>query len=418
MGLLNQLYSIGELEKRGVIMEIQDGNHGEKHPVSDDYVESGIPFIMAKDIRNGILDLKGCKYLKKEQADLLRIGFAKPGDVLLTHKGTVGNVAIVPHVENYVMLTPQVTYYRLNLKKMDKRYFSYALCEPGFQDRLISVSSQSTRPYVGITDQRRLKVLYHPLRVQKKIATILSAYDDLIENNLRRIKILEEMAQNLYREWFVNFRFPGYESARFIDSPLGKIPEGWEVKSLGEVTKNYDKLRKPLSSMERAKRKGIYPYYGAAKIIDYIDDYIFDGTYLLIAEDGSVITTEQKPVLQYVDGRFWANNHVHILKGKGIITTEHLYLALSEVNISGYITGAAQPKISQANLNRIPFLAPDELIVKAFNNIVCDFFRLKIVINKKIQMLRQTRDLLLPKLISGEVDVSELDIHIPEEVAI
>jgi type I restriction enzyme, S subunit len=176
-------------------------------------------------------------------------------------------------------------------------------------------------------------------------------------------------------------------------------------------------LRKPLSSMDRAKRNGLYPYYGAAKIIDYIDDYIFDGTYLLIAEDGSVITNEQKPVLQYVEGKFWANNHVHILKGKGIISTEHLYLALSEVNISGYITGAAQPKISQANLNRIPFLVPKQSLVEFFNIIVCDIFKQKMIINKKNQVLQQTRDLLLSKLISGEMDVSDLDIALPEEVS-
>src|SRR5690606_24305725 len=142
-------------EKKGAILAIQDGNHGEKHPVSDDYVESGIPFIMARDISDGYLDLKGCKFIKKEQADSLRTGFAKPGDVLLTHKGTVGSVALVPpHVDDYVMLSPQVTYYRLNLKKINNRYFLYALREPGFQARLVSVSAQSTRPYVSITAQR------------------------------------------------------------------------------------------------------------------------------------------------------------------------------------------------------------------------------------------------------------------------
>jgi type I restriction enzyme S subunit len=243
----------------------------------------------------------------------------------------------------------------------------------------------------------------------------LSAYDDLIENNLRRIKILEAMAQNLYREWFVKFRFPGHEQARFVDSPLGRIPDGWEVKGVGEVAYNFDRLRRPLSSIQRAERKGIYPYYGAAKIFDYIDAYIFDGIYLLVAEDGSVVTPDRKPVLQYVSGRFWPNNHTHILQGKGSVSTEFLYMVLSEIDISGYVTGAAQPKITQANLNRIPVLVAEDRVLAAFNEFIGDVFRQRIVVGEKNEALRRTRDLLLPRLISGEVDVSGLDIAVPEE---
>ena len=105
--------SIGDLERQGAILQIQDGNHGEKHPVSADYVDAGIPFVMAKDVTDGSVDVNTCKFLTEEQADSLRIGVARPGDVLLTHKGTVGSVAVVPPVGDYVMLTPQVTYYRV-----------------------------------------------------------------------------------------------------------------------------------------------------------------------------------------------------------------------------------------------------------------------------------------------------------------
>src|SRR5207249_3233181 len=125
-----------------------------------------------------------------------------------------------------------------------------------------------------------------------------------------------------------------------------------------------------LSSMERAEMKGSYPYYGAAKIFDYINDYIFDGRYLLVAEDGSVITEERKPVLQIATGRFWVNNHTHVLQGKSPVTTNLLYLSLREVDITGFITGAAQPKITQANLNRIPFIAADESVLKEFDQTI------------------------------------------------
>jgi type I restriction enzyme, S subunit len=259
-----------------------------------------------------------------------------PG-IIIGRKGSIGNVF---YETNDFFPIDTVFYVNPHSKNIDLYYFSKLLAQIGFQNMNSDAAVPGLKRDLALSHD----VLIHDYHDQLKISAILSAYDDLIENNLRRIKILEEMAQLIYREWFVHFRFPGHEKIKMVNSPLGKIPEGWKVKCLGDVTENFDKLRKPLSSMDRAKRNGLYPYYGAAKIIDYIDDYIFDGTYLLIAEDGSVITNEQKPVLQYVEGKFWANNHVHILKGKGIISTEHLYLALSEVNISGYITGAAQPK--------------------------------------------------------------------------
>jgi type I restriction enzyme S subunit len=273
----------------------------------------------------------------------------------------------------------------------------------------------AAQPLLTQTVLRQIEAPVPPYPTQRKIAAILSAYDDLIENNLRRIKILEEMAQALYREWFVQFRFPGHEKVRMVDSPVGGIPEGWQVCTFEEVSLNFDRIRRPLSKMQRETRKGAYPYYGAAKVFDYIDDYIFDGVYLLIAEDGSVITPDRRPVLQYASGRFWANNHTHIIQGKSPVSTEFLYFMLKDFDISGYITGAAQPKITQANLNRIPILVSDQETLKKFDAIVADVQQEIILLQKKKENLRFTRDLLLPKLISGELDVSELDIKVPEE---
>ncbi|WP_155418807.1 restriction endonuclease subunit S, partial [Pseudomonas putida] len=226
--------SIGELESLGAITAIQDGNHGNYHPKASEYTGSGIPFVMASDIKDGRIDLKGCSRLPKERTDRLRIGFAKSGDVLLTHKGTVGSVALAPNVPDYLMLTPQVTYYRTASDQLLPAYLAYAFREPGFQQQMISESAQSTRPYIGIQAQRRLRVRYVDIKNQHRIVSILSAYDDLIENNTRRIEILEEMARRLYEEWFVQFRFPGHEGVEFKESELGMIPEGWKVSALDE----------------------------------------------------------------------------------------------------------------------------------------------------------------------------------------
>ena len=176
---------------------------------------------------------------------------------------------------------------------------------------LLNLSSGATFPNLTGGDIAGFQIPFPENR--RAIAAALSAYDDLIENNTRRIKILEEMAQMIYREWFVNFRFPGHENVKLVESELGPIPEGWSVRTVGSISDNFDSKRKPLSSMERAKRPGPHPYYGAAKVIDFIDGFLFDGRYLLFAEDGTVITNDRHPVLQLTNGKFWPNNHTHVL---------------------------------------------------------------------------------------------------------
>lgn len=215
----------------------------------------------------------------------------------------------------------------------------------------------------------------------------------------------------------MRFHFPGHEKVRMVESELGLIPEGWGAETLGNVAENFDRLRKPLSKMQREKRQGQFPYYGAAKIFDFVDNYIFDGRYLLMAEDGSVITARGYPVLQLVDGKFWANNHTHILQGSKGISTEFLCLALSEFSISGYITGAAQPKITQANMNRIPIVVASEQIQRLFQSYIKANFDLILNLQRKNANLRTQRDLLLPKLISGEIDVSTLNIKCEQSEA-
>ena len=268
----------------------------------------------------------------------------------------------------------------------------------------------TAQPKLSQTNLKSIKLSLPPLSVQRKVTFILSAYDDLIENNTRRIKILEDMAQTLYQEWFVHFRFPGHESVPMVESPLGPIPNGWELRSFGEISLNFDRRRKPLSGRVRSTMQGEYPYYGAAKVLDHINDYLFDGRYLLVGEDGSVVTEDGKPVLQLVTGKFWVNNHTHVVQGKVPISTNFLYLFMSNVAISGYVTGTAQPKINQQNLNRIPVILPPRSLLERFNKVIEPNFDKITTLNLKNANIRQTRDLLLPKLISGEIDVSELDI--------
>lgn len=165
-----------------------------------------------------------------------------------------------------------------------------------------------------------------PLDEQRRIAGILGSLDDKIELNRRINANLEAQAQALFRSWFVDFE--PFRDGPFVDSQLGKIPQGWKVGNLLDIAELFDYKRKPLSSREREKMQKIYPYYGATSIMDFVDNYIFDGIYLLMGEDGSVANAHGYPYLQYVFGKFWPNNHAHVMQGKNGYTTEMLHCLL------------------------------------------------------------------------------------------
>ena len=184
-----EVKSFAKLLKSGDVEKIQDGNHGDSHPKSSDFVKSGIPFVMARDLKKGTVDLENCAYITKEQADSLRIGFAKTGDILLSHKGTVGLVAIVPLCDEYMMLTPQVTYYRIPQdSSLMSSYLYQFLLSHEYQSRFKNLAFQSTRSYLGITAQKELSINLPPLPEQQKIAKILSTWDKAISTTERLIE--------------------------------------------------------------------------------------------------------------------------------------------------------------------------------------------------------------------------------------
>lgn len=384
------------------------------------FAEQGIPVIRGGNLTDDLTQFvaEGFVFVSQERAKQYRAQHVRAGDLVFTCWGTIGQVGRIPEdgpFPEYIISNKQLKL-RANPAVADSRFLFYYFASPNMVAYIRGRAVGSAVPGINLGILKSLPVALPPLSTQQRIASILSAYDDLIENNTRRIQILEQMAQAIYREWFVEFRFPGHQDVRMVDSELGPIPEGWRACSLGELTTNFDRFRRPLSSLRRAQMPGPFPYYGAAKIFDFVDDYIFDGTYLLLAEDGSVMTSDGLPVLQYVTGKFWANNHTHILQGQGV-STEYLYLALRGIQISGYVTGAAQPKITQANLNRIPVIAPSHDHMAAFDRTIKPMFELMESLKQSIVNLRVTRDLLLPRLISGDIDVSNLDIGNAEPAA-
>jgi len=197
--------SVRNLIGKGSI-KIQDGNHGELHPKSDDYQEEGIPFVMSNNLRNGEVDYESCNKLNKELTDQLRIGFSFEGDVLLTHKGTIGRVSIVSDLKSpYIMLTPQVTFYRCLNQDLINKYLFYQFQSNLFQTQMDILSSDgSTRKYIGVIDQKSLPILLIPTLEQRQIIDYLDKHTKIIDENIsretQRVELLKEYKQSLISE--------------------------------------------------------------------------------------------------------------------------------------------------------------------------------------------------------------------------
>ena len=361
----------------------------------------GYPLVRTPNIGKGRLIYQGMHRVS-EDIYLQRNKRATPqeDDLIFAREATAGNVALIQEGEK-VCLGQRTVLIRPNKALVNPAFLTYFLLAPKQQYNLLSTANGATVAHVNLPTIRNLKLELPNLDVQRRIAEVLSRYDALIENYQRQIKLLEEAAQRLYKEWFVDLRFPGHQSTPIINN----LPQSWQKKKLGEILVFFDKKRKPLSSMQRMSMEKIFPYYGAATLMDYVDDYLFDGIYLLLGEDGTVITPENYPVLQYVWGKFWVNNHAHVLRGADGISTEYLYMMFKEMPISDVVTGAAQPKISQGRLSEKSIILPSIELIQKWSSITKPFFDSIRNKSEQIRNLSEARDRLLPKLMSAEIEV-------------
>lgn len=284
----------------------------------------------------------------------------------------------------------------------DKDYLYYLVCSPKVREPAIkSMVGSSGRQRVQTDVVKNLEIDVPPLVEQEKIGSFLKALDNKIALNDRINKNLEQQAKALYKNWFFDF------------SPFsteGNLPNGWRLGTVGDIIQLHDSKRVPLSGSERDKMEKIYPYYGATSVMDYVDNYLFDGIYLLLGEDGTVVDSLGFPILQYIYGQFWVNNHAHIITGKEGFSVEELYLFFSLTNIKSIVTGAVQQKVSQQNLKKVPAIIPNKEALNAFDDLIQPIFaQIRNLKDENIR-LADLRDSLLPRLMSGELDVSNVEI--------
>ena len=247
----------------------------------------------------------------------------------------------------------------------------------------------SAREYCRFGNISEIEIEFPPIEEQQKIVDYNTAIENRIALKQKINDNLLNSVQAIFRSWFVDY-----------DPFDGVCPSNWETGCVEDIAEFFDSMRKPLSSLERADMERIYPYYGAVSIVDYVDDYIFDGEYLLVSEDGIYVVDENgHPLIQHISGKFWANNHAHILKGKAGFNEDSLYLFLANTNMAPIVTGAAQPKINQANLKSFPITIPDSETMLKFNNIIQPFFDQRLTNESEIKKLEALQSLFLTRLV-------------------
>jgi type I restriction enzyme S subunit len=279
---------------------------------------------------------------------------------------------------------------------MDQGYFFQALKSPFVQAGLRARSSGTTVLGIKQSELLHVEIPCPQISTQKRIASVLSAYDDLIENNTQRIRILEEMAQMIYREWFVNFRFPGHEKIKMVESEMGPIPKGWSAKTLGDVLQlEYGKALKA-----KDRTGGSVAVYGSSGVVGYHNQKLADGPGIIVGRKGNVGS------VFFCESDFWVIDTAYY-----VCTSVPLPFVYFNLQTQNFLNNdAAVPGLNRNQALSLPVALPDPRNLEEFGRLVEPMFKLKFCLERRNANLRQTRDLLLPKLISGEVSVENLEV--------
>jgi type I restriction enzyme, S subunit len=390
--------------------------------------DTGVSFIRSQDVRPGKLQLGQAAYITKEFHSKLKKSKLRPGDVLIVRVGANrGDTCVVPegvgeiNCANIVFARPMFPNGFLGL------YFR----SPFGQKMLLSLTTGSAQGVLNTQDIARLPVPCPPLPIQEKVASILSAYDDLIENNTLRIKILEKVVKSVYREWFIQFRFPGHEKASITASPLGNIPQEWKVAKLGELISidkgvSYNGAGLTPDGNPMVNLKNILPGGGFRRDATKPYSGDFKARHTVRAGDVVLANTDLTQAGNVVAS---AALIPEIGEGRPILISHHLYaVRLLDAKISphfiynllltdefrgfakGYAIGTTVLGLVKDGVLEYEFPRPSQNLIEMFSQIAEPIYDLIENLHQRNETLRRTRDLLLPKLISGEVNVGTVPL--------
>lgn len=379
-------YTIGEMA------EIIDGDRGKNYPQQHEFLDEGYClFLNTGNVTKVGFSFDSNQFISKEKCDLLRKGKLQRHDIVYTTRGTVGNAAYysdsIPY--EHVRINSGMVIIRPKEAIVCTEFLYQILKSDYYRPFFRKHCTGSAQPQLPIKNFSTIELDLPDLPVQCRIAGILSTYDDLIENNQKQIKLLEEAAQRLYKEWFIDLRFPGRENVKIVDG----VPEGWENASVTDLLEiRYGKDHKGLAD-------GCIPVYGSGGIMRKVDKILYSGESVLIPRKGSLNN------ILLVSGDFWTIDTMFYSVPKRPNVAKYVYLYLTGIDMYTMNIGAAVPSMTVKILDGMRLLCPSDSILELFETTAKPYYEMIELLKKKQSMLGETRDRLLLKLMSGEIEV-------------
>lgn len=384
---------------------------------NDYYTSPVIPWLKTKEVNYSRI-IKTENFISQKGLDNSSAKLIPENSVIIAMYGqgdTAGRVAInkIPLTTNQACCN-----FIIDKEKADYNFIYYQLCT--LYDKMVSLKSGGAQPNLNAGKLKELEIALPPLETKQKIAGILSAYDDLIENNRKQIKLLEEAAQKLYKEWFVKLNFPGHENVKIIDG----VPEGWKILTVEDLIGKLESGLRPKGGIDSTIKKGIASV-GAENVIglgqyNYSSEKFVNKEFYENAKRGKI---EDKDILIYKDGAYigrtslFQDNFPH----KEAMINEHVFLLHAREESNQYFLfftlyqrtyfekmqklnkNAAQPGINQDAIKSLKFLMPAEQLIREFDNSVTPIVKRIFVLAKQNSQLQSARDKLLPRLMNGEI---------------
>ena len=395
------------------LVEICKIRSGKRLPKGCDFSEepTAYKYIRARDIKNGTIDGSDLVHISEEVQNKIKKYIVNTNDIVITIVGaSVGDVAYVASEFDGMNLTENAVRLTEFAPHVNSKYLMYILNSLEYWELMQQIAGGAAQPKLGIYKIESIKVHLPAKEVQDRIVDILCAYDDLIENNQKQIKLLEEAAQRLYKEWFVDLRFPGHETTPITDG----LPEGWETKTLTDIA-SVIMGQSPKSEFYNQDGKGLPFHQGVGSYgTRFVIDNTYSTSYTRIAEAGSILFSVRAPV-----GRLNMTKNKVVI-GRGLAAINHragkqsyLFYLLKERFFKDDIigNGAIFASISKDELLGQKFLIPNDELVTRFDTVVSDMDKKIADLADQIALLTEARDRLLPKLMNGEIEAQNISAH-------
>ena len=356
-----------------------------------EYVKSGIPFYRSKEIIQSFYgqSIDEPLYISEEKYKQIaeKYGVPRAGDMLLTSVGTIGVPYLLKETDCFYFKDGNLTWFRNFSEKLSSRYLYYWIQSPQGKGVLFNSTIGSSQKALTISMLKEISIPLPPISVQNRIIDILSAYDDLIENNQKQIKLLEEAAMRLYKEWFVKLRFPGYESTNIVDG----VPDGW----LCSKTKDFIRFKYGKALKADDRKDGKYPVYGSSGIVGYHNEFLVEAPVVIVGRKGNVGSVYISFVNAYpIDTVYYVESNISIY-----------YTYFNLLTRTFLNNDSAVPGLNRDYAESMEMLCPSRYLQNEFDNKVSILFDMQFKLQHQIDLLKQARDKLISKLMNGEIEV-------------